>query len=187
MSERPFTSRDATISLYWALRGASDILIPRFTPIDWWECDLWRLTKSGFVDEYEIKLSLADFRADAGKNKGERFEKQPDGKWGYTPDSGRNKHQLLAESTAGPNRFWFAMPKVLAEKVEIPHWAGLMRIGPGGAYVVKQAPKRHRAKWNGKREKIMDTFQHRFWHHEAGKTTDIEPLSEADLGDEPTV
>lgn len=178
MSDKLLTSRTITNALFWALRGASDLIIPRFTPRGWWECDVWRLTKAGFVDEYEIKLSVSDWKADTLKYKDEKFELQGDGKWGYTPGSGRNKHTLLATTEEGPNRFWFVTTYEISKQVVIPSWAGLMVTGGTSAYVETAAPKRHGNKWNGNRARLMDTFYHRYWTHEAGKQSEIEPFGE---------
>jgi hypothetical protein len=41
------------------------ICVPNYTPKDWWECDVFELTPAGYFREYEIKMTVADFRADA--------------------------------------------------------------------------------------------------------------------------
>lgn len=172
------TARRITNALYWSLRGASDLMIPRFTPLNWWECDMWRLTNAGFVDEYEIKLSVQDFAADIRKSRDETWEKQPDGRYGRTPGSGKLKHDLLAQSEEGPNRFWFVMPSELAERVTIPAYAGLIISNGLGASVSISAPKRHGRKWGGNKQHLLKTFYYRYWNHEAGTQSEIEPFKE---------
>ena len=52
--------------LYHRLFG-NRLVLPNFTPNGWFECDIWVLTKSGYGREYEIKLTVSDFKADAKK------------------------------------------------------------------------------------------------------------------------
>ena len=47
-------------------QGGRDIVIPNFY-YDWYEMDLFRLTHSGIIYEYEVKISRADFKADFEK------------------------------------------------------------------------------------------------------------------------
>lgn len=70
------------------------------------ESDFIRVTKSGYSSEFEIKLSVSDFNADAKKG-----------------SVGNTKHdQLQAGKLA--NSFYFVMPQEIADKVVIPGWAG---------------------------------------------------------------
>jgi len=170
------TAKDITRILHGHFYRASQIIIPRFTPLHWWECDLWRLSKTGMVDEYEIKLSVADFKADAGK---ERTDWEI-GELGHFVKSGpKNKHALLAGSESGPNRFWFVMPATIADKVNVPWFAGLIAVESwSGITVRRRAPKRHSQKWAGDISKLLMTFYHRYWHHEAVKVETSEPIAE---------
>lgn len=181
---KPRTAKDITISLYWSLRGASQILIPRYTPNKWWECDLWRLTKADFVDEYEIKLSVADFRADLLKCQ-EGYEIDPITRQ-YQKRPPITKHSLLATEERGPNRFWFVVPEEIRDKVEVPDYAGLLVFSSCSPVIVKQAPKRHGRKWDGNKLSVFSTFYHRYWNHEAGSKDEITPSTEMIEGlDEP--
>lgn len=93
----------------------SAIMIPNFSPsftpakpVKWGECDVFQITKSMYWVEFEIKLSVSDFRADFKKVK---------------------KHRALAERAPNiPRRFWYVMPDIIADKVEgeIPEYAGLL-------------------------------------------------------------
>lgn len=169
----PLTAKRIQTILHRHFYAASEIIIPRFTPKGWWECDLWRLTKAGIVDEYEIKLSVADFRADATKEMRSRMKFNHETlKWDEWPS--KNKHAILAGSDEGPNRFWFVMPEEVADKVAIPAFAGLISLrGWGGVDVRARAPKRHGRKWDGDKLKLLMTFYHRYWHHEGAKKDDI--------------
>jgi len=177
------TAKEITNSLYWSLRSSSDLIIPRYTPRDWFECDVWRLTKSGYVDEFEIKTSLSDFKADADKSKRGRiiWNKETRG-WDETP--GSNKHALLCDGDKGPNRFWFVVPEKM-ESVDVPPWAGLMiACSKYHTYVAKPAPKRHAKKWAGNRAKLLEAYYYRYWNHEA-KRTDGEIVPILDVDPEP--
>jgi hypothetical protein len=158
-------SKSVTVSLWWKLHGASQLLIPRYTPRGWWECDLWRLTKSGYVEEYEIKLTVADFNQDAKKEEParERFNRQSR-QWEPTP--ARNKHLILSGTTEGPSRFYFVLPKEVLDRVQIPEWAGAIVVSGHSVWQTKQAPKRHQDKWEGDRDLICRTFMYRFWDRE---------------------
>lgn len=178
---KPLTAKTIQIGLYWHLRGASDLMIPRYTPRDWWECDLWRLTKAAFVDEYEIKLTVSDFRADRTKSMsaGATFDLELRK---YVSKPAKNKHEMLATHEGGPNRFWFVIPDPMRHMVMLPSWAGLITVSPGGQPRIRtDAPKRHNRKWEGNRIKLMDAFYHRYWAHECRKPDQaIEPLLEAE-------
>lgn len=171
------TAKQTTVSLYWHFRASSDLLLPRYTPLKWWECDMWRLTKNGYTDEFEIKLSVSDFKADFGKVDSSRM-RYNEVTTHFEECAPRVKHELLKSSAEGPNRFWFVLPEEIAAKVEIPAYAGLIIPTRHGCWVKIQAPKRHRAKWVGNRGRILETFYHRFWMHEVAVKTDVEPSAE---------
>lgn len=182
---RPTTAKDVTINLYWSLRGASQLLIPRYTPAKWWECDMWRLTNADFVDEYEIKMSVADFRADVKKEKTGRYEIDPTTRR-YAQLPNISKHDLLATDERGPNRFWFVIPAEMESAVEIPPYAGLLVFSPHSHPVLrKQAPKRHARKWDGNKARLFETFYHRFWTHETKTKEDVAPSCEPIEGLDP--
>jgi hypothetical protein len=99
-----------------------NFVLPNYTPLHWWECDVFSVTKSGFFHEFEIKLSASDFRADAGKER-------RDFDWNKRV----NKHQLLsANDTRGPCVFWFVMPLDLVPLEQVPTWAGVIWAIPTG-------------------------------------------------------
>ncbi len=133
-------------------RWRRNFVLPNFHAPGWWECDVFELTEAGYFREYEIKLSVADFRADAAKCK------TVYGKWNpdlQSQNSSRRvgKHDLLAEgSVRGPSRFWYVTPKGLIAPDRLPSFAGLIefeKVGfsnyPRETEVVK-APALHREK-----------------------------------------
>lgn len=113
---------------------AYDILIPNFY-YKRFEMDLFKLTKSGLVVEYEIKVSRADFKSDFNKG----FEV-------YDFSNGgrrilvKNKHVELAAGRTGINRFWFVVPMGLVKPAEVPKHCGLIEFHAGRLSVVKNAP-----------------------------------------------
>lgn len=173
---KAFTAKKIATSLYWKYRSASEIIIPNYTPKGWWECDVWRLTSSGFTDEYEIKLTVSDFKADSRKSK------KVYGRWcpilkRFPDPKVLTKHDILRGSEGGPNRFWFVLPEPMANMVVIPEYAGLIVASKyGGASIQKEAPKRHKGKWDGDRLRVMGTFYHRFFNIWAGSTAPIESV-----------
>lgn len=106
-----------------------DFVIKNFF-IDSWECDLFSVTKSGYTNEYEIKVSRADYKNDFKKG---------------------SKHYFI-ENGKRTNKFWFVVPKDLIHVDEIPKYAGLIYIDRSCIYVIKNAPLLH------KRRLLSDIF-----------------------------
>jgi len=93
--------------------GQCEFLMPRFTPPNWWECDVWAMTRSGYAVEYEIKVSRADFRRDGGKRR-----------------ENLGKLQMIAEKDGRcQNRFYYVMPRGMIELDELPANCGLITFG----------------------------------------------------------
>lgn len=101
-------------------------VMPRFTPGGWWECDVCELTPAGYFREYEIKMSRADFKADAGKG---QYVLPFGVKWGAGQSTCRTKHDMLAAGDPrGPVNFYFVTPPGLLSADEIPAWAGWIEV-----------------------------------------------------------
>lgn len=163
--------------LYWLLaRQSYQIQIPNYTPIRWWESDHYAVTKAGFAVEFEIKTSMADFKADALKQKDTRVAR--DG-WDIVRDEfgkmvfneGQKKHdQLAARCTHGPSRFYFVCPEEVLQVSDMPEWAGLIWARKGtrttypACYEQKPAPKLHREKVpSGTLDNIHNAMYYRYW------------------------
>lgn len=108
------TERQIQAIMWRELQSRSKIVMPNYTPKCWHECDLWAVTRAGYVQEYEIKVSVRDFVADAEKTD----------RWRTCTKHGR----LTRHDLCGPNQFWFVLPDSVAALVEIPAWAGLIKI-----------------------------------------------------------
>ena len=129
----------------------SELIIPNFRAPNWHECDVFQVAKSLYWVEFEIKISVSDFRAD--------FNKEA-------------KHATLkaGDSLLGPRRFWYVMPTDIAEKVkaDIPAYAGLMIAKDIDGYVrlrvVKKAPTLKSAKLTAEYVvRRYETFMWRYW------------------------
>ncbi len=111
---------------------------------------MFEVTRSGYFREFEVKLTLADFRRDA--KKADEFRLTWDG-----PKENRNKHGLLATGDPrGPVEFSFVAPEGLIPESELPHFAGLIEVKDHGAdhesnwrytlRTVREAPRLHNTK-----------------------------------------
>ncbi len=128
-------------------------MLPNYTPRRWWECDVFELTNAGYFVEYEIKMTVSDYRRDAKK------EQVPFATWGSmhgkTPPRGTRKHDLLEQgSPLGPCRFHFVTPPGLLKVEELPEWAGLLEMYHVSLYniwrpsVIRKAPQLHNTKFS---------------------------------------
>ena len=128
------------------------LVVPNYTPVKWYEADLFGVTKAGLGVEFEIKISRRDFKADAKKVE---------------------KYRRLAAGE-GPSRFYFVMPEDLVAVAEIPPWAGLIELTPlrpspssSRQYrlsEVRKAPRRNRDKLpEDVLTHMRGVFYYRFW------------------------
>ena len=79
----------------------------------YWEADLISFTKAGYMNEFEIKISHADFVKDFSKRK--------------------HQHLRRGGGIRTPNYFWYVAP-LKAIPVCIPDYAGLILVGENGRY-----------------------------------------------------
>jgi hypothetical protein len=89
--------------------------------------DVFKLTTSAYVIEYEIKVSRVDFYKDTYKGDGD-------------------KHERLANGTSRCNRFFYVVPSGLVKVEECPDYAGLLYYDGWGFQVIKNAPLLHKTK-----------------------------------------
>lgn len=150
MSEREIQHR-----LFWDTLSSSEFTMPNFTPRNWFECDFFRITKAQYFYEYEIKMTVSDFRADRQKSD-------------YVRDRANyvTKHQQIIERLRGcPSRFYYVVPEAIAEKVhaELPEWAGLI-VWHRHLACKKQAPILHRNKISrGVVRQARQSMAGRYW------------------------
>lgn len=86
----------------------NEVLIPGYFYTRW-EMDLFRLTKSEMVVEYEIKISRRDFQNDFKK-------KYETGNWGNRLTL--SKHDDMVSKDSACNRFFFVVPTNLVSVEE---------------------------------------------------------------------
>ena len=122
-----------------------------------WESDTIKYTKSGYVYEFEIKISKADFKNDF-KNK-------------------KKKHSLLEdknnENKDRPNYFYYVVPMDLIDENDVPEYAGLIYLNfttignnvPYNQFIeIKPAPLLHKNKFDFKESNLMDKFYYNYIH-----------------------
>lgn len=121
----------------------SDIIVHNFY-LNSFEADMLRITDSGALYEFEIKMSRSDFFNDFKKKR-----------------YGKHKHEELKEGNLTPNYFCFVCPKGMIKKEEVPDYAGLIeferRINNHNVlylnfYHVKKAKRLHKRKFEDYRK-----------------------------------
>ena len=142
-----------------------------------WESDFLSVTMAGRIHEYEIKVTRADFAADARKAQKHQILKS-----GCRELSAYEQQCIDDHETRGwnvpsfiankmtddkkiperrPNYFWYVCPESVADVV--PEYAGLIHCKPY-LKVVKAAPLLHKEKITADMEKkILSVFYYRYW------------------------
>ncbi len=130
----------------WLRMGSqTSIILPNvFVGGSHWESDMIEVKKSGLWYEYEIKLSVADYRAD--------FEKK---QWNYVSDSLR-KHDLYSSDQPimcgtrklipKPKQFFFVVPVGLLDGQDVPEHCGILeftdpKVSRGWGISAKRYPR----------------------------------------------
>ena len=145
------TEKDLQKEFWRSTYPRYEILAPNIC-LDWMsgEMDLLGLRKSGFVDEIEIKLTKADFKADFKKTikvKEKGIIKYPYSK-SYPVYEDKLKHDLIPLGKTYCNYYSFLMPEDLIGMCEIPDYAGVYayyidRAGNPRIRVMKSSPRLH--------------------------------------------
>lgn len=173
------TEKSIQDALWWHLHQKGHRwMAPCFTPAKWWEMDMMSVTKAGFVHEYEIKLSLQDFKADARKSR------EVNGRWDdvnecrkWVTDAETKHSRLALADPNGPARFFFVTPEYMVIGADVPEWAGLIHVYQRehrysdklskwsmGFKIIKEAPKLHGQKFgDAERMRLGEMFYWRFW------------------------
>lgn len=132
-------------ALFLDLQASHKLVMPNFSPPNWWENDILAVTNSDYWVEHEIKVSVADFKKDATKVKDER------GINNWRTGRTINKHEVIASKDGrGPSRFYFVVVTGMENNITVPEWAGLKIAHPYKNRVVvtthKKAPQLHKNK-----------------------------------------
>ena len=133
---------------YLAYRLHHDHITPNSCTVFAWECDIISVTKSGYAQEFEIKRTLADYRAD--------FNKKRKHKW------------LKANHGNIPSRFWYVINGFDLRPDDVPEYAGLIKIDGSGIWnaidIKKRAPKLSGKKLEQRKiNKLDETAYWRMW------------------------
>lgn len=99
------------------------------------ESDFLTVTAAGYFYDFEIKISVSDFKADTKKP---RHKKMSD-------VFNKLRHHSVA------NKFWYVVPDGLQHSVEVPAHAGLLVCMPYGLIEIKPAPLLHSDKLDVKK------------------------------------
>ena len=127
------------------IRGIpEEVVIPNFY-FGFYEMDVFKLMPSGFVYEYEIKTSRADFKNDFKKSRIVKFSNK----------EGDNteiwKHEEIEKGSYKANKFFFVVPDGMVKVEEVPENCGLIYYDAKGFQkfkVVKNAKIIHRIKFD---------------------------------------
>ena len=130
------------------------------------------LRESGTVIEYEVKLSVSDYKAGQRKrqiinpmDKRRRMNPQ------YTTQKRMSRYDYLLKGY-GANMFYYVAPKQVLEAVDIPDWAGVIEASDIGAQnrigieIKKRASYLHRDRPGDElKEKIQTSIYYKYWRH----------------------
>ena len=152
-----------------------------------WESDKLIWTKSGYIYEFEIKISRADFKNDF-KHKKEKHivlastiardtakeiqmslfeQKEKDHPNHWSRESLERYYgdiDAMAKGKRMPNYFYYAVPTGMLEPDEVPPYAGLIYIDSEYRYVkqsyhiVKEAPQLHKTKYTDAELNLGEKF-----------------------------
>jgi hypothetical protein len=136
-----------------------------------WESDVISITRTDFVHEFEIKISRADFKADAKKDRA---------RWLVDPVIRRDWLDGVHERPVKrPNYFHYVVPKGLIEPGEVPEYAGLIYVNKLPQRfalswlintVVKEPKRLHSEKIDGRQlAQLARAVNIRYWRQRLNK------------------
>jgi hypothetical protein len=147
-------------ALYRHLRVSFTTVFPNMDTITNYEADVLAVSRAGYAYEYEIKISLADFRADMKKvckhaSLSGKVKKIPY-PYDWNPhdiyvlsDAPEDPFQAMRNGTCYPEKrpkqFWYVIHGFDVPDAELPTYAGLMKyavpeVGLPWFETIKQAP-----------------------------------------------
>ena len=130
--------------LFQILNNSWDVSCPNMF-MWFWESDIIAVSKSGYIAEYEIKVTVADYKRDFKKH----------------------KHHFLKHRISGPNRFIYALQAELKEKIDIdaiPEYAGMYLVHRYQIEVVKRPPLLHKTKITDRqKQSILRSLHYKAW------------------------
>lgn len=140
------------------------------------ESDLLIVRKSGTVVEYEVKLSISDYRAGLKKrqcinpyNTHKRQSRL------FVNQELVSRHDYLTAGM-GANMFYYVAPEGVLKGVDIPDWAGIIQVretqtaNSCGSFIVRKAKKLHKGKADeAAKNRILISCYYKYWNHFAVK------------------
>lgn len=178
------TEKTIQNNLYRQLRPSFTHVFPNMAEITMYEADLIAVSRAGYAYEYEIKLTLSDFRADQKKREkhaslcGATREMAYPYAWGDkriihvmadAPEDPYKAMRFQCYPHLRPKEFWYVTHGFEIPEQEIPEYAGLMRYRPNRLgylrfEVIKQAPKLKAVKVDEKRIiHATNNMLYRYW------------------------
>lgn len=112
---------------FYIQSNMTDLIIPRIFLGGFYEADLAKITKSGIVYEYEIKISKSDFLKDFQKNS-LSFNKI-------------TKHERLKKGELECNYFYFVVTEKLSKEIDVPDYCGLIVYMDNGTFQTRKLAK----------------------------------------------
>ena len=98
---------------WWRIRDrAMAVMAPNIYLPDWFEADVCSIRRSMLIDEFEIKVSRADFKNDAKK----------------AGADGRTKYDRIRSNDHPLASFTYIAPKGLLTLEDLPDFAGLIEV-----------------------------------------------------------
>ena len=147
-----------------------------------WECDFLSITKVGFIHEYEIKLSVQDYKADFKKIQKHQIIKNGFRELSEHESNMRFCHgdrYIIPNLTPDnkitrkrPNYFWYVCPENIIPECDVPEYSGLIYIiknsfydGTHGTAVIKNAPRLHKDHATEKQLRhLLDSLYYKYWN-----------------------
>ncbi len=142
-----------------------------------WESDKLLWTKSGYIHEFEIKISRADYKNDfkhklekhivlsstIAKDKQKVYEQDLFGKmekkYRYWDDDDIKQHiERVVDNKRMPNYFYYAVPYGMIQVEEVPEYAGLIWVKENRLFIQKKAPCLHKEKYTDAQLNLGEKF-----------------------------
>lgn len=141
------------------------------------------VTAKGYMNEFEIKVSKSDFKADKLKKKHADIEFWMNGVT-ETNFVGRDGyvHPRLKRNIVQPaNRLWYVVPEFLITAAHVNSLHGLIYVSDTGhVKIIKQAPLLHKTPMpESYKEQIARSYMWRYWRlrNKHGEKREKEDLS----------
>lgn len=151
-------------------RSGYEIVIPNFY-LGNFEMDVFRRMKTGYIYEYEIKISRSDFFNDFKKFRKRRKVEphQNYSSYKFFDYEKILKHDELRNGDGQANRFYFVVPEGLVALDEVPKHAGLIYYKSQWKTfkIVKNAPLLHKKKKDDVKffQELATSLSFRELHH----------------------